>query len=132
MLHRPSSCPFCSLTPSPDYVPKEADRGTIYACPTCENIVYVVPRGTVCEHSGQVYCLQDASAPPPVSHVFDKVREAGARGPQVDVSTLFLGIVDGIALVIGTLEAGMVLLEESRIAAVTVSYSFCVAVLFNA
>jgi hypothetical protein len=132
MLHRPRSCPFCGLVPSPDYVSKEANCGTIYACPTCENIVYVVPQGTVCEHRGQVYCLQDASAPPPVSHTFDKVREAGARGPQVDVSTLFMGIVDGVALVIGTLGAGMVLLEESGTAAVTVSYSFCVAVLFNA
>ena len=97
MLQRPDFCPFCGLTPRPDYVAREAEGGTICYCPGCENIVFVVPQGTVYEHMGRVYCLKPDSPRPPVStSTFEKVREAGERGPRVDVANLFLGIVDGL------------------------------------
>jgi hypothetical protein len=101
MLHRPDLCPFCGLVPRPDYVSKEADCGTICYCPGCENIVFVVPQGTVYEHMGRAYCL-------PVNKPFMAPSEFAAYQvkamtiePLMDLDELFMDIVDNPGAVFG-------------------------------
>ena len=94
----PVTCPFCSHI-SESYEPQDVDGGTIYSCPACHCIAYVVPVDIAHKYMGRTYHVPEGKAFVPTPSPAEAMKDLpipAAADVSVSEDGGFAGLFDSI------------------------------------